>query len=93
MPADWNPADWMMDILSGQNLEQSLCRTGLKIIQHQIRLPKMQPWNLLVWALEDMLFWIVGRSQNAVFAVRIPVSEIPAKLFERHRPAHNLWYS
>jgi len=26
MPENWNPADWMMDILSGQNLDQQNCR-------------------------------------------------------------------
>jgi len=25
MPENWNPADWMMDILCGQNLDQQLC--------------------------------------------------------------------
>eukprot|EP00439_Symbiodinium_sp_Y106_P038078 s3370_g4.t1 len=57
MPANWNPADWMMDILSGQNLDQSNCRrstNGCGFLPFKVPL-----------------------------VARIPMSEIPAALFQR----------
>ncbi|CAE7805276.1 ABCG24 [Symbiodinium necroappetens] len=43
MPANWNPADWMMDILSGQNLDQSNCRIPISEIPAAL----FQRWNEL----------------------------------------------